>query len=186
MCKHCKKVSGTKAWREANADYVRATGLAWRRANKEQHYASSKAWYEANRDHALAVRKTWRTANPERHAELGKAWRAANPDETHAHSRARQTRKAKLFIEDVLKSVVFKRDNGLCHLCLKKASNDWQLDHVISLNDGGPHCYANTAVACKSCNLSKHDSSWSGDAARWRAALAAYKAFHGVAFKAAA
>jgi 5-methylcytosine-specific restriction endonuclease McrA len=75
-------------------------------------------------------------------------------------------------------STVWKRDHGICHLCLLPAGPDWHLDHVIPLAQRGPHCYANTAVACASCNHRKHAKAYSADPQIWEAALAAFEEFH--------
>lgn len=59
---------------------------------------------------------------------------------------------------------VFERDGWRCHLC-KKATprrlrgtyNDRapELDHVVSLADGGSHTWGNVACSCRSCNGAK-------------------------------
>lgn len=42
---------------------------------------------------------------------------------------------------------------------------DMQMDHVIPLSKGGPHCLSNVTPACGPCNGSKHDST----VEEWRA-----------------
>ncbi|YCH06398.1 HNH endonuclease [Arthrobacter sp. alpha11c] len=44
-----------------------------------------------------------------------------------------------------------------CTYC-KDRTYDMQMDHVLPLSKGGPHCLSNVTPACRPCNLSKHDS----------------------------
>lgn len=61
---------------------------------------------------------------------------------------------------------VFERDGWRCHLCgkqtLKAKRGTYhdrapELDHVVPLSKGGQHTYANTACACRKCNIEKSD-----------------------------
>lgn len=56
---------------------------------------------------------------------------------------------------------IFERDGWRCHLCGTKTKRKDrgttkpkapELDHIVSLADGGPHTRANTALACRACN----------------------------------
>lgn len=60
--------------------------------------------------------------------------------------------------------VVFKRDGYKCKLCGVKTplslrgtthDNAPELDHIITLHDGGEHSYTNTQCACRKCNMEK-------------------------------
>lgn len=44
-----------------------------------------------------------------------------------------------------------------CTYC-KTQTYEMQMDHVIPLSKGGPHCLSNVTPACGPCNRSKHDS----------------------------
>lgn len=59
---------------------------------------------------------------------------------------------------------VFERDNWRCHLCHKLTLKDKrgtcherapELDHVVTLADGGSHTWGNVACACRKCNGAK-------------------------------
>ena len=61
---------------------------------------------------------------------------------------------------------VLERDGWRCHICRRRtpkakrgshASNAPELDHVVPLAKGGEHSRANTACACRRCNLAKSD-----------------------------
>lgn len=92
----------------------------------------------------------------------------------------RRARTAKLWVEDVDRTRVLSDHNGVCHLCGLSVGVDWQLEHVIPIADGGPHCYDNVAPSHPKCNRQK--SRYRGGspvAAIDAAACAAFLAFHG-------
>lgn len=76
----------------------------------------------------------------------------------------RRAREKEQFVESVDPFVVFDRDKWQCHLCgvktpkkLRGTLDDRapELDHIVPLAAGGSHSYANTACACRSCNIEK-------------------------------
>ena len=77
----------------------------------------------------------------------------------------RKALKKSAFVEDVDRDSVMLRDKWQCHLCKEKIPKDavWPnglfgtLDHVMPLNKGGLHSYANIKAAHLSCNCSKND-----------------------------
>ncbi len=59
---------------------------------------------------------------------------------------------------------VFARDGWRCHLCGCRAPKELrgtcdprapELDHIVTLAEGGQHTWGNVACACRACNLSK-------------------------------
>jgi hypothetical protein len=85
----------------------------------------------------------------------------------HSVRTGRANRRAKekeQFVESVDPFAVFDRDKWRCHLCgiktpkrLRGTLDDRapELDHIVPLAAGGAHPYANTACACRSCNIKK-------------------------------
>jgi 5-methylcytosine-specific restriction endonuclease McrA len=76
---------------------------------------------------------------------------------------------------------VIERLGSSCHICGRGVDlSAWHMDHVIPLDHGGPHCYANVAPAHPFCNVSKH-ARWGGSpvAAVDAAAREAFLSFHG-------
>lgn len=80
----------------------------------------------------------------------------------HKASRRAKTRGAGAERIDPVK--VFERDGWRCHVCRRKTpkrlrgSHDGcapELDHIVTLADGGSHTWGNVACACRSCNQSK-------------------------------
>jgi hypothetical protein len=62
--------------------------------------------------------------------------------------------------------LVFERDEWHCRLCLRPAPRSLrgtyhpqapEMDHIVSLADGGDHSYSNTQCSCRDCNI------WKGD-----------------------
>lgn len=65
-------------------------------------------------------------------------------------------REAIAFVEHVDRRIVWDRDNGICGLCGKPADpNDWHLEHINPISQGGEHSYANTQVSHPTCNRIK-------------------------------
>lgn len=104
-----------------------------------------------------------------RKKELTKAYR-----KTEAHKALRKAHKTKrrakenATIDKVKPSDVFGRDKWKCQLCGCKTpkalrgtyeDNAPELDHVISLAEGGDHTYGNLQCACRRCNISKGSKS---------------------------
>lgn len=94
--------------------------------------------------------------HPEKVAVWSKKWRDANPEKNAQYRTTRQARVLGLFVERVYRSVVFKRDKGICGICHKKVDpKNWHLDHIVPLARGGEHSYANVQVSHPFCNVSK-------------------------------
>ena len=59
---------------------------------------------------------------------------------------------------------VFARDGWRCHLCGRRTPKALrgtcdptapELDHIVTLADGGEHTWGNVACACRACNNAK-------------------------------
>lgn len=64
---------------------------------------------------------------------------------------------------------VFERDKWRCHICgvktpkgLRGTTDDLapELEHIVSLADGGAHTWGNVACSCRKCNQSKGSASF--------------------------
>lgn len=64
---------------------------------------------------------------------------------------------------------VFERDKWICHICKNKTDknlrgkcdyNAPELDHIVTLADGGSHIYTNVACSCRKCNQKKGSFSY--------------------------
>lgn len=56
----------------------------------------------------------------------------------------------------------YQQFDNACAYCQQKPPNPLHLEieHVIPLSAGGPHCLSNIVPACKDCNSSKRDKPW--------------------------
>jgi 5-methylcytosine-specific restriction endonuclease McrA len=95
--------------------------------------------------------------NLEKMRERGRKQARENPEAARARVYARRARKKGASVrERVYRSVVWRRDEGTCHICnLPCDPNRWDMDHVVPLARGGDHSYANIRVAHPVCNNSK-------------------------------
>jgi hypothetical protein len=75
-----------------------------------------------------------------------------------------RAKKAGVSYQPVKPTEVLERDGWKCHLCgiptpkeLRGTfePNAPEVDHIVTLADGGAHSYRNLACACRSCNLKK-------------------------------
>lgn len=83
-----------------------------------------------------------------------------------ANRKARKAKQRGATVEPVDAVKVFDRDGWRCHLCRRRTPQSLrgtydcrapELDHIVPLSKGGAHSYANTACACRECNLRKSD-----------------------------
>lgn len=107
---------------------------------------------DACRLHALKA-----TRKRARNSASGVASRRADKKKRKALRRARQAIRA----ESIDPIAVFERDSWRCHLCgrhtprnLRGTYDDEapELDHLITLAEGGSHTWDNVACACRRCN----------------------------------
>lgn len=93
-------------------------------------------------------------------ARLSPSYRAGK-----ARSKAlRRQRRRNARVETFDPFEVFERDGWRCHMCNRKTpkrlrgtyeDNAPELDHIITLAEGGEHSRRNTACACRKCNIAK-------------------------------
>jgi 5-methylcytosine-specific restriction endonuclease McrA len=67
----------------------------------------------------------------------------------------RRARKLKTYIEDIDRSIVFVRDEGICGICGSSVGEKYEIDHVIAIANGGRHAYDNVQLAHPICNRKK-------------------------------
>jgi 5-methylcytosine-specific restriction endonuclease McrA len=85
-----------------------------------------------------------------------------------AQRKARKLKQRGASVEHVNPLKVLERDRWTCQLCgiktpkgLRGTFDDRapEVDHIVSLADGGEHSYRNTQCACRKCNLAKSGNS---------------------------
>jgi 5-methylcytosine-specific restriction endonuclease McrA len=179
-CKACRNRTGA-AWYAANLDKGRQSARAAEKrqrqnpAKREAKYAKTLAWKAANparvqahRDTDAAKAKT----NPTRkasHAKANTKWFAKHPTyrRTASHKRRALIKGAEVLDADIDIERLYARDRGVCALCGKRVNKalKWPdlgcatIDHIIPLTKGGPHSWANVALAHHRCNSLKNNRS---------------------------
>ncbi len=81
-----------------------------------------------------------------------------------ARRKARKMKLRVVSVETVNLVAVLERDNWTCQLCgiktpkaLRGTYDDRapEVDHIVSIAEGGEHSYRNTQCACRKCNIAK-------------------------------
>ena len=168
-CRVCARAS-SKAWYEANKDKAKANMLAWHKANPEKSKAGQSAWRRANPDKVKAASKrtqatpaykankaAYYQANMEKFKDSADAWRIENPYELRIHQQ--NARAKELGREGQLSRGLIGRlleeQRGSCPCCRQSLGEDFQIDHIISLHNGGLNVDANAHLLRALCNASK-------------------------------
>ena len=133
LCKPCYM----HQWREAHPEY----GHEWYKAHREEDNERGRQWDETHREQRCGYSLKWKRANPDKDRENCRRYRA---------------RKNGATIEPVDEAMVFERDGYMCMYC-GALHVSLTIDHIVALNNGGPHCEDNLVAACRSCNPSKRD-----------------------------
>lgn len=91
------------------------------------------------------------------------SWKRARRAAKKRYKTVRRARVA-ILAETIDPIKVFERDKWKCHLCGEKTPQGLrgtsqmqapELDHIVTLADGGSHTWGNVACACRRCNLAK-------------------------------
>jgi 5-methylcytosine-specific restriction endonuclease McrA len=129
-------------------EHKRAVRNAGRRAayakDLEVSRAKARAWQAVRDGDALAA--------------YARAWREANRDHVREEKRLRELsrrgRRRDQFVEHVSPLMVLERDDGVCGICGDDVDpQNFHVDHITPLFEGGLHAYSNVRAAHPSCNL---------------------------------
>jgi 5-methylcytosine-specific restriction endonuclease McrA len=150
-----KVLAQNRKWRAANPERKREWDRRWRAANPDKVSEYSRRYRETHPETFRASLQRYAEANPDRIRASKRRWQAANPDSHRARQARRRARKAEAltipFTVDQLAQRMAYWGNA-CWMCRGPYE---EVDHVIALAAGGPHCLSNLRPACKSCNASK-------------------------------
>jgi len=148
-----------KAYREANADKIKARKAKQRAETKAQRAAYSTIYHAQNRARRLANAREWHAANRERVAERHSAWSKENSAACAARTRARDAAKLRAMphwadqgrIKAIyVEAARISRETGIPH----------HVDHIVPLKSKivcGLHCEANLRIITAAENLAKHN-----------------------------
>lgn len=164
-CRESRKSKTHNAWCLAHQNEQKQKYAAYRRKFKEQDPDYFKRHYAANRERKKRQSQEWYRENAEYALGRQKAYASKrlveNPDHVRAigrkHAQSRRAIKKQVFVENVDPRVVFKRDKGICGICLKTVdpTSKWEVDHKIPISKGGAHSYANVQLSHRKCNRAK-------------------------------
>lgn len=141
-----------------NTDEIRRKASEYRSRNPE----IAKKWALNNADYLREWGKKYRENNKPAVKERTRKWRLANKDRCRIHDHNRRAKKkgngGRLSIG--LKGKLFELQRGHCAICKIKLSTNTKyrhMDHVISLDAGGPNEDWNMQLLCQPCNLKKNN-----------------------------
>lgn len=146
-----------KARREIATPEVKAARTAQSVKWQAEKYANDPEW----RARFLASQRRAYSRDPEKFKAQTRAWQLAHWDETLSIQARRRTQKRHPDAERIRPSVVFSRDDWVCHLCGETTEPDGprarrpSMDHVVPLARGGEHTYDNVRCAHQVCNIRK-------------------------------
>lgn len=123
--------------------------------NREKLLAQTRRWQEANRDKVNAIARRWREAHPEETAAANRRFRENHPEAVRESSRIRRARKAAALTISFTREQLADRMAVWGNQCWMCGGVYEEVDHVIPIALGGPHCLSNLRPACRSCNASK-------------------------------
>jgi 5-methylcytosine-specific restriction endonuclease McrA len=116
----------------------------------------------------LAANRLWREANRARERarirEYSRRWRREHPERARLIDRlATARRRARLRDALVVPFTRERLDARLAYFgerCWVCGGPFQEVDHVIAIARGGPHCLANLRPICRSCNARKGARDW--------------------------
>jgi 5-methylcytosine-specific restriction endonuclease McrA len=152
---------------EEQKEKNRASARAYAKANPDLVKAYHKQRYLEKSEEVKARSNAYHHANIEAASVRSKAWRDANRDKVVANQKkskwARKARMKGAVYEDFTLDDVIRRDGLDCYICdirtdpdaPVRTMNRAELEHVVSLANGGSHTRDNLRCACFRCNRIK-------------------------------
>lgn len=143
----------------ANKEKVLAKNRAYYAANKEHHDAITRAWYEANKEQHKERSRRYRLVHRDHLRERAAAWRAAHPEIVRNYTLRYRARKQAAEGTHTAADIraQYEQQNGRCYYCGCKVDDSYHVDHVVPLSRGGTNWPDNLVIACRHCNVSKHN-----------------------------
>ena len=131
--------------------------------------AYDREYYLKNKERVLGYQKQYRERHREKNLLRLKTWKAANKEKCAALERKRRAKKRGLPVEVYTVEEVIKLYGSNCHICGKEINltaerrsgrNGWetglQIDHLVSIINGGSDTLENVRPAHGLCNVRKN------------------------------
>jgi 5-methylcytosine-specific restriction endonuclease McrA len=153
LCRQAPKAKETHRQRQlvyaaCNREQERQRAANWRDSNPERDVESHRSYYLRNGDEVRAKSKAYRLEHPEEYKEYNLQYRHA--------LRAGGGRMSKGYSKRLM-----IEQNGMCNACKCDLSiSGHELDHIVPISKGGPHCDANVQLLCPPCNRRKSAKSF--------------------------
>lgn len=163
--KRCSKCRKTKPLDAFTKDKDKKDGLyAQCKSCKAAYYAANvetkRAYTAAHADERREYKRAYKADHIDERREYHRAHRAAHPDYYRAANHRRRARIKGNGGNVTAHELATKRasQHGLCFYCrMPHAPQALTIDHVIPLDQDGPHIIANIVFACGVCNSSKRN-----------------------------
>lgn len=153
-----KLLAQNKAYREANKKKLAAKSAIYRATHKEEIAARSAKWRAKNKEWLTTQKAEYYAANRERLLARQVKWYESNSKRAIANAHAYEARKKNALgthtAEDI--QVQYDAQKGRCLYCDARVGDDYHVDHVVPLSEGGSNWPSNLVIACEHCNKSKN------------------------------
>lgn len=145
-CKACQAETNRKEYSK-NKESRAETSRKWQAENKERHRELSRNWVASNKERVAETGRKWYEDNKERRLGTVRTWRQAHPDKLKAYCAKRRAQKKE----------------ALCDCCTltemaayyERCPEEYHVDHIQSLHEGGAHCIRNMQYLEAHLNLKK-------------------------------
>jgi len=141
------RLSYNREWRAAHPDYY----ARYCEEHGEKERARKRHYFKEHREEDRARSKKYRQEHPEKILAKSARGRARKRDATPDLTPEQKESIARIY------NTAINGARVRCYLCGEiMPKGDRHVDHIMPISKGGLHIPSNLAVACATCNLSKH------------------------------
>lgn len=156
-----------KEWRDNHKEERQEYVKKYNKEHKEELKEKALNYYYDNREEILSKKREKYKANTEQEKERKKQWRINNPGKAFSidiKTRIKRQEKINQY-KDITNEQWLEMMNYFNWSCAYSGAvfsshnieNDRTTDHIVALNNNGPHVIWNCVPATTSCNSSKQD-----------------------------